>query len=322
MWAPREIEISSLPLMSVCQSWNESWSADQIREFAYAHPELPRVLGIDPGQRKLALALLAPDPTHRATEPRDLRFVFMAWIGVQCAWTDTNAEGANVVLRALEPYIDVPLSYATHVVLERQHKRNGRMKALVTEIEKFIRRRVKRGNRMVIEQRDARHKFANIVGMPCPMPYDYDDRKEASCAVVDMQTRAWAGRRWHDFLAAHDDMCRDLCDAVLIAQDAVIAQRTFLLHMVRADRLAYVSQQLSARAQRNTWRRRRGGVREGLFHVQADDRRLALFAGIQIDDDDDVDESAPDRSKRRRRETTSGSDLRGTSLIQIMSRQM
>ena len=192
------------------------------------------------------------------------------------------------------------------------------------------------------------------------MPRDYDDRKEASCAVGDMQLRAWGAVRWMTFLNAHSDMRRDLYDALMIAEDAIIADRAFLVHMIRTDRLAHVSRVLALRRQQNTWRRRAqtGGVRPAMMHVQAssvqragvsesddddddesddnddgnDDRydaSLSRFVGFGVSsfveqDPDDADESAGDYSKRRKRtgEYLSGADVRGTSLVQIMSRQM
>lgn len=334
--------------MSVIQSWSEQLPRDELLQFARANPQLPRVLGIDPGQCRLGMALLAPDPHHRATSARDVRFVMLGWVGVSCQWTATNAEGRRLVLRALEAHIDL-MAFASQVVLERQHKRNGRMKALARAIIGFVRARVPRGSQMTVLQRDARHKFANLAALPCPMPRDYGDRKDAVVAAVDMQLRQTAGHRWMRFLQTHNEMRRDLCDAVAIAQDAVVAQPRFLLEMVRRDKLGEVSAHLQQRRRQNTWRRRSTApVRPGISHLltasaaggasdsEADesgdsdsddavDQSLARFAnmpsGIMRDlrDRDDDDGDAENPSKRRRR--PEDEDVRTKTFAQLVSKQ-
>lgn len=334
--------------MSVVQSWSEQWTKDELVQFARDNPSVPRVLGIDPGQCRLGMALIAPDPRHKATIAHEMRFIMLGWVGVCCDWTATNAQASSVVLRALEPHRDL-MSYATQVVLERQHKKNGRMKSLATSIIRFVRKRVARGDRMTIMQRDARHKFANIVSLPCPMPREYDDRKDAVFAAVDMQLRQTGAIRWIRFLQTHDEMRRDLCDAVAIAQDAVIAQPGFLMILVRQDCLAVVSAQLMQRRQRNTWHKQRGlgGVRPGISHLltssKADDgdddddddvddedhaqidQALVRFADMphgmmkDLKPDDDADDTR-DTSKRRRR-ASNDDEMKGMSFTQIVSRQ-
>lgn len=238
--------------MSVVQTFSVIEDRDSIIDLANAHPHCPRIIGIDVGQRNLALWMGMPyTDGPLAKKLSDVRFRWLGWVIVHCSPTKTTREACAIVVRALDTYKRSLFALASDIVIEKQHKKNGRMRAIAAAIRKWVRKEVPHAGRMRIVDRHARSKFATIFGMPCPMPRDYQKRKQASMNVVNEQTRRWAGDRWCKFLWDHLASGDDLSDAALIAQDYAIAK--YLLLLVSTDALARVMDELNARRQRNTW---------------------------------------------------------------------
>jgi len=315
--------------MSVIQSFHELWPRERIREFAFANPALPRVIGVDVGQAKLALWFGAPAPDARAESAGSLRFTYFGWILIHCDSTTTNAQAIDIVTRALEHYAEHPFQYASDVVIEKQHKKNGRMKALASAIQRFFRQRVPNGARMRISQRQALFKFANITALPCPMPREYVDRKEAAFAAVAAQTRQWAGERWRRFLEMHAGSERDLSDAALIGQDYMIAH--YLVHLVKTHRIAEVSGQLAVRRQRNTFHKKAsssGHRKYDQVYTAADAFSFSVSNNdpVSSSDDDDAANITSDTSHRHKRHRhadagVSSNSLMGLTMNQLLSKQ-
>ena len=268
--------------MSVIQGFSESWTSDEITQWAHANPTVPRVIGIDVGQDKLTVWLGAPNPSARATDVNQMRFVYMAWILCRCSGTRTNAEACRLVTNALEPYRRHPFSLASDIVIEKQHKKNGRMKAIARAIRTWIRTRVPGSERMRVVDRQAMSKFANIAQLPCPMPRDYKDRKDSAERAVAIQVQRWAGKRWYDFYHGHSACADDLADAALIAQDYTIA--VYPMSCIAPQSLTAVHRVLADRRARNTWRKPKKR-RSASSHYQTEfDRDFDDFNG----DEDDV----------------------------------
>lgn len=295
--------------MSVVQSFTERWTRDEITQWAHANPTVPRVIGIDVGQDKLTVWFGAPNPTARATAADQMRFVYMAWIVCRCSGTRTNAEACRLVTNALDPYHKHPFSLASDIVIEKQHKKNGRMKAIARAIHAWIRTRVPGSERMRVVDRQSMSKFANIAQLPCPMPREYKDRKGAAERVVGAQVQRWAGKRWYDFYHGHSSCADDLADAALIAQDYTIA--VYPMSCIAPQSLATVHAVLASRRAKNTWRKKHKKRSASSSHYQTEfDRDFDEFYddGAERDsspqprnDDDSRDKESRGREKSRRR---------------------
>ena len=246
------VVIESPPSMSVIQGFSESWTREEIRAWAFAHPTVPRVIGIDVGLDKLAIWFGAPDPDALATRADRLRFLYFSWVICRCGSATTNKEACARVVQALEAYHDCPFALASDVVIEKQHKKNGRMRAIAATIKTWVRKTVKGGHRMRVVDWQPLGKFANIVQMPCPMPREYAARKAASERVVDAQVREWAGLRWFQFYQRNIECADDAADAALIAQDYAVT--VYPMQVIATHALATVHQLLAQRRAQNTWR--------------------------------------------------------------------
>lgn len=267
--------------MSVVQGFNEVTPVATVAEWAHANPSLPRVIGIDVGQDKLTVWFGAPNPHHRSDTLRDARFHYFAWVLVRCSATRTNAEARVLVLRGLEAYRDSVFALASDVVIEKQHKLNGRMKSLAKAIGDWVRREVPNGGKMRIVEREARHKFASLPGLPCPMPQRYEARKQATLVHIGAQVRH-VGERWHRFLNTWIEAGDDLADAACIAQDWMVSK--YPLTLFSTARLAAVQATLATRRRNNTWRNTRRG-KPATQHIANDE---------SDDDGDDLEEDSPD----------------------------
>lgn len=272
--------------MAIVQGFTEVTSIAAVAEWAHANPSLPRVVGIDVGQDKLAVWFGAPDPAHRSETLRDARFHYFAWVLVRCSATQTNREACVLVLRGLEPYRDSVFALASDVVIEKQHKLNGRMKSLAQAIRNWVRKEVPNGAKMRIVEREARHKFASLHGLPCPMPQKYEARKQATLAHIGGQVRH-VGERWHRFLNTWIEAGDDLADAACIAQDWMVSK--YPLALFSKARFAAIQTTLATRRRNNTWRAvpRRRKMRNTRVHGEAHY------------DDDEVAESDPDEHDER-----------------------
>lgn len=238
--------------MSVVQSFSESLPAADIAAWAHANPTMPRVIGIDVGQDKLAVWFGAPNPDALATDAASMRFIYFAWVLCRCGATATNKQACDVVTRVLDSYAAVPFGMASDIVIEKQHKKNGRMRAIAATIKTWVRKTVKGGHRMRVVDWQPLGKFANIVQMPCPMPREYAARKAASERVVDAQVREWAGLRWFQFYQRNIECADDAADAALIAQDYAVT--VYPMRVIATHALATVHQLLAQRRAQNTWR--------------------------------------------------------------------
>lgn len=271
--------------MSVIQGFSEIESIDTVHELAFANPELPRVIGIDVGQRNLALWFGMPRPNERAQTLGGVRFRWLGWVIIHCSGTETTDGACKLVRRAIALYRDSLFALASTVVIEKQHKKNRRMRAIADEIVRWIRSEVPHGRRMQIVSREARHKFTTVPGMP-PMPTEYTARKSAALTVVERQTSEYAGERWWTFMRAHPASADDLADAALIAQDWMIAK--WRVELFATNALESVSEVLRARRRRTvqTFRKR--------THVRA-----STAAALVDDSDDSCDEEEKHARKRR-----------------------
>lgn len=268
--------------MSVIQSFSELVPRESIVQWARSNPTLPRVIGIDVGQSNLTVWFGAPHDTQKATKASEIKFMYFGWVLIQCTSTRTNKSACKLVLEGLANYTERVFALASDVVIEKQHKKNGRMRAIATAIKQWIRKKVPNGRRMRIVDRQALHKFANIVQLPCPMPREYSARKSASFNVGEAQTRAYAGERWFSFLHAHHTSGDDLTDAALIAQDYMIAH--YLLTLVQTQKLREVNIVLMSRRNRNTWHKGKKRERQILLHAERDED--------SSDNDDDCDDAS------------------------------
>lgn len=315
--------------MAEIQRFAAQWSEERVREWAFANPTAPRVIGIDVGQDKLTVWFGAPQTQHKATRADNLRFCYFSWLLCRCPSTRTNAEACRLVVAALDVYRVHPFSLASDIVIEKQHKRNGRMRALAKEIRAWIRRRVPGSQRMRIVERQALSKFANIVQMPCPMPREYTARKQAAERVVAAQVRNWAGDQWFRFYTAHPTCADDLADAALIAQDYTLA--VYPMEMIADQALRSVLRLLSQRRARNTWRKKRtsiGKYRSEYERDYYDDdadaeqeqsrKRAHDYDEISDDSDgDDVDQA--DRREHNRQRTDYAVTLSGRDQCELMA---
>lgn len=298
--------------MAAIQRFATQWSEERVREWAYANPATPRVIGIDVGQDKLTVWFGAPQAQYKATRADNLRFCYFSWLLCRCPSTHTNAAACRLVTEALDVYRVHPFSLASDIVVEKQHKRNGRMRALAKAIRKWIRNRVPGSERMRVVERQALSKFANIVQMPCPMPRDYTARKQAAERVVAAQVRDWAGDQWFRFYNAHSTCADDLADAALIAQDYTLV--VYPMEMIAASALRSVYRLLEQRRTRNTWRKKRSVV--GRYRSEyerdyyEDERDTARKRSYDCDEDNDGDDDASkdsdgeyERQERNRQRT-------------------
>lgn len=261
--------------MSVVQNFSEQDSVDSIIEWAHANPTLPRLIGIDVGQQKLAVWFGAPRPGAKAETPGGARFVYFAWILISCSGTSTNAQACQLVLRGLNIYRKTIFALASDVVVEKQHKKNGRMRAISKAIVTWVKNEVPNGKYMRVIEREARHKFANVVGMPCPMPREYEARKQAALSCIRRQV-ARTGARWQTYLSNHADAGDDLSDAALIAQDYAIAN--YPLSLFATHSLESVSRVLAQRRSMNTWRanKKMGRFKTGQVHDNDSDGEIQI----------------------------------------------
>jgi len=301
--------INSTVDMSVTQLFSEITPRSSIVEWARNNPTLPRVVGIDVGQSNLTLWFGAPSPGPKATTSSGIKFVYFGWVLIQCNATKTNKAACKLVTEGLANFTERVFALASDIVIEKQHKKNGRMRAIATAIKQWIRKDVPSGKRMRIVERQAMHKFANVVQLPCPMPREYSVRKSASFSVGEAQTRAWAGERWFLFLHAHRDSGDDLTDAALIAQDYMVAY--YLITLIQTHKLRAVSNTLMARRNRNTWRKTKKRNRELLPRIERDDD----------DDDIGVEKILYDPRKRYREESESMSNEPIVSFLDLLDYQ-
>lgn len=241
--------------MSVVQGFSESWTTAEVTAWAHAHPTVPRVIGIDVGQDKLTVWFGAPNPDARATAATNMRWIYFSWVLCRCSSTATNKQACDVVTRALDMYKNNPFALASDIVVEKQHKKNGRMKALAAAIRRWIRAEVPGAERMRVVERQSMSKFANVVQLPCPMPHEYKERKDAAERVIAGQVTQWAGKRWYDFYNGHPTCRDDLADAALIAQDYAIV--VYPMAVISAEALEQVHRVLADRRARNTWRKKK-----------------------------------------------------------------
>lgn len=291
--------------MSIIQSSSELVDRDHLIAWATANPTVPRILGIDVGQANLAMWLGAPRSDPRIDSLAGVRFHYLGWVIVHCASTKTTASACALVRRALELYRRSLFAMASDIVIEKQHKKNPRMRAIATTIRQWIRDKVPHSRNMRVTERQAMHKFANIAAMPCPMPREYAQRKEASLRVVSTQVQQWAGERWWHFLESHRAASGDdLSDAALIAQDYAVAR--YLLVLVGSHALQAVSRQLIDRRNRNTWRPHRRRRWPGQYYRSA----AASTAGVTFSDDSNSADDDDDDDDRPRRTTSAISVVR------------
>jgi hypothetical protein len=138
------------------------------------------VLGIDVGIRNLALwmgCLDVPAKSQAGYAKRlaHIRVYTVFWLHANCPKSDT-LKPTRQVQEVLKQYYDTALRYAHAVVIEKQHKRNGRMKHLARAIHTFF---SERGHRLV-RYRPAWEKFKRVCWLPTPMPAEKLQRKEAA----------------------------------------------------------------------------------------------------------------------------------------------
>jgi hypothetical protein len=234
-------------------------------------PTVPRVLGVDVGQTHLALWLGTPSGEHaaRARSLADVHFDSLAWMLAHCGLSTRNStaqQACDAVCATLRPYCARVFRFATHIVLELQHKRNPRMIAIARALRRFFAREVRplcAANRApVIVYREARHKFYTVAQLPCPMPGEYAQRKQAARNAVRAQLARDTDGRWREFYAQHaSNGSADLSDARLIAQD--YATCVCFEHLVVDDE-AQQTVALEIYARRSICERRRtigGGAR-------------------------------------------------------------
>lgn len=307
--------------MSVVHTFSESMTAAEITAWAFAHPAVPRVIGIDVGQDKLAVWFGAPNPDALATDVASMRFVYFSWLLCRCSATATNKQACDLVVGVLSSFANTPFGLASDVVIEKQHKKNGRMKAIAAAIRKWVLSAVPNAAHMRVSSRQALSKFATIVQMPCPMPREYAVRKKASERVVDAQVRNWAGPRWFHFYQRHSTCADDLADAALIAQDYTIT--TYPTLVVAPSALASVYQIIARRKSRNTWRKTKTPRPARSEFV----RKFSEY----FDDDDDADEHDEKRSnstdhggdrRTRRRQDTSAEYQDIESVLPLYTQMM
>lgn len=287
--------------MSVIQSFDELESREAVIALARANPHHPRILGIDVGQRNLAIWMGMPRVAdERAATLAGVRFHWLGWAIIHCSATQTAAEACRLVLRALDTYRRSMFALASDIVIEKQHKRNRRMRIIARAIRAWVLREVPHASSMRIVERQAMHKFANVAGMPCPMPRDYAQRKQASLNVVQRQTQQWAGQRWWTFLRTHLAAGDDLADAALIAQDWAVNR--YLLVLVATSALDTVSQELLARRHRNTWRKKQvRSAARGLCSSSSSSSHDVTFSDdSDSSGDDDVDLLRETVTRKRR----------------------
>jgi len=280
----------------------ETLLPEQLRAFAHHFPTLPRTLGVDVGQRNLALWLGAPHDV-KARSFEELRFVDLSWLLISCPATNTNAEACELVCAALRPYCESIFAYASDIIIEQQYKRNGRMKAIARALLRFFRANVPNSGAMTITMRQAAHKFATIPQLPCPMPREKKDRKQASVVATQHQLSLHGRERWCAFFRRHSEKADDISDARLIAQDWIVA--TYLPIMVASDALASVSTAIHTRKSRLFSRKR----------VMVPVRAPVVAAESDSDDEDeyDDDDNTPHKAARPNINTMSFADVMALS---------
>jgi hypothetical protein len=220
-----------------------AYSSDYIATVAQTCRRLKTklVLSIDVGVRNLALWMGCVDMPDQsqcgyAASLEDVRFFTVFWMHASCPKL-TKVTPTAQITRVLEQHYDSALKHAHSVVIERQHKKNTKMKYFSRVISSFFR---KRGHRSVCF-RFAWKKFETVAWLPSPMPTKKCDRKRSAERATQealeyaVRNNGPGARLALSFFNELRVQRHDVSDALLMGMDYLIDDKYTLPKVARSD---------------------------------------------------------------------------------------